>query len=239
MSLYPGHKPAILCLHGGGTNQSIFHIQMVRIQRILSSHFEFVYLDGPLIGAAGPDVLPVFEGLEPFRRWAVYGSSEKPGETDSLLREAMEARRKEDGRGFVGVVGFSQGAKTGAGLLLEQQLHGKDGEGLAFGVMLNGTSPPLTMGLSEEEKGVKIKTPALVVVGRDDPFREFGVELYEKHFEATETTLVEFGVGHRLPVEEKDTKMVTDWILRTWERVKGERKEDLSAYEVGWENGVY
>lgn len=51
-------KPAILCLHGGGTNVTIFKVQTIRIQRALSSHFEFVFLDAPFEAEPGPGVHP-------------------------------------------------------------------------------------------------------------------------------------------------------------------------------------
>lgn len=213
----------------------IFQIQMVRIQRILNPHFEFVFLDGPLEGEPGPGVLPVFEGLGPFLRWSAKGSDEKPAATDALLRGFMEERRRKDGRGFVGVLGFSQGAKAAAGLLLEQQSRQRKegaegrGEGLAFGVMMNGTCPPLTTNLTEEEKAEKISIPALCVVGRDDPWKGEGLESFKKNFDQQTATLMEFAVGHRLPILEEDTKKITDKILKMYWDSEGGRQIDLSG----------
>lgn len=62
----PGGKPAILCLHGGGTTGDIFHIQTIRLRRELSDKFDFVFVDAPFERVAGPNVLPVFEGAGPF-----------------------------------------------------------------------------------------------------------------------------------------------------------------------------
>jgi predicted esterase len=228
-------KPAILCLHGGGTNSTIFDIQTVRLQRVLNPYFEFVFLDGPLYGEPGPGVVPVFEGLEPYRRWLVKGAEEKPAVTDTLLRDVIEEQKRKDGRGFVGVLGFSQGAKIAAGLLLEQQVRqGKDGvdgrrEGFKFGVLFNGTTPPLTANLTYTEKGERVSIPSLHVVGRDDPWREEGLELYEKHFDQTTARLMEFAVGHRLPVLAEDTAKTTDEILRMYEEAEGSRQRDLST----------
>lgn len=230
-----GPKPAILCLHGGGTNSVIFNIQTIRIQRVLESHFKFVFLDGPLEGEPGPGVLPVFEGLEPFLRWYIKRAEDKPVVTDTLLQDFIEQQRMKDGRGFVGVLGFSQGAKVAAGLLLEQQLRQKKegvewlGQGFGFGVLLNGTCPPLTTNLTDEEKAERIRIPALHVVGRDDPWRENGLEMFEEHFHKETAVLMEFEVGHRLPILEEDTKKITNMILRMYWDSENRRQTDLSA----------
>jgi len=217
-------KPAILCLHGGGTNSEIFTIQMVRLHRALDPYFTFIYLDGPLESDAGPGVMPVFEGLGPFRRWYVRGpvgsDDLKPEVTARVLQDAMEAQRRKDGRGFVGAVGFSQGAKTVAGLLLEQQVREEKGEsvkgeGLAFGVLFNSTSSPLVgSGLTDEERGQRISIPSLHVVGADDPWREEGLEMFGEHFDQKKARLMEFKVDHRLPVLEEDNLRVKGEILR-------------------------
>ena len=213
----------------------IFNIQTIRIQRVLDPYFEFVFLDGPLHGEPGPGVIPVFEGLEPYRRWHVKGSEGKPALTNALLQSFMEEQRRKDGRGFVGALGFSQGARTVAGLLLEQQLkqrkEGADwgGEGLSFGVMLNGTTPPLTANLTDGEKMERISVPSLHVVGRDDPWREDGLELHGKHFDQETATLVEFAVGHRLPILEEDTAKITNEILRMYRESEGGKQTDLFA----------
>jgi predicted esterase len=232
------HKPAILCLHGGGTNSNIFNIQSIRIQRVLNNRFNFVFLDGPLEGEPGPGVIPVFEGLEPYRRWSIIGSDILPAQTDALLKNAMEEQRRKDGRGFVGVLGFSQGAKTAAGLLLEQQLRergeGEDGKGkgFGFGVLLNATCPPLTANLTDEEKMELIRIPSLHVVGRDDPWREDGLGLFSTHFEKKSSVLMEFAVGHRLPVLEEDTAKIANEILRMYLESEGTSQMDLSRRDL-------
>lgn len=223
-------KPALLCLHGGGTNSMIFNIQTIRLQRVLEPYFEFVFLDGPLEGEPGPGVIPVFEGLEPYWRWHVKGVDLKPAQTVAVLQNAMEEQRKKDGRGFVGALGFSQGAKAVAGLLLEQQVRQRKdgkGDGLAFGVMFNGTTPPLAANLTDDEKVERITVPCLHVIGADDPWREEGVELYGKHFDPKTASLMEFKVGHRLPVLEADTAKVTNEILRMYAEAEGSKQTDF------------
>jgi predicted esterase len=229
----PKPKPALLCLHGGGTNSMIFNIQTVRIQRALAPYFEFVFLDGPLEGEPGPGVMPIFEGFEPYRRWHVKGVDFKPAQTVAVLQNAMDERRRKDGRGFVGALGFSQGARVVAGLLLEQQMKQQRGEGkekgLAFGVMFNGTTPPLAADLTDSEKAERIGVPCLHVVGTDDPWREEGLQLYRKHFDPQTASLMEFKVGHRLPVREEDTAKVTSEILRMYAEAEGGIQIDLAG----------
>ncbi|TVY86966.1 Esterase, partial [Lachnellula willkommii] len=125
--------PTILCLHGGGTNSTIFNVQSIRIQRALRGSFHFIFLDGPFPYPPGPDVLPFFEGCEPFLGWTNRADA-GPMQDESLqiIKKAIAERQKISE--IVGIMGFSQGARTAAGLLLEQQLRKKGGEGEGLGV---------------------------------------------------------------------------------------------------------
>lgn len=95
-------------------------------------------------------------------------------------------------------------------------------KGFNFGVMLMATSPPLTSGLTEVEKGTRIGAPSVIVVGKQDPWCEEGRRLHDVFWEREKTTLVELEVGHRLPTLEKDTKMIVDEILRLHRETKEE-----------------
>jgi predicted esterase len=226
----PKPKSAILCLHGGGTNKSIFEIQTIRIQRVLSEHFEFVFLSAPFDSGPGPDVLPSFEGCGPFFRWTLdRGPAETPEETKVLLSRLAKEQIMKDGRGFVGVLGFSQGARLATGLLLEQQLgKGIDwGDGLGFGVICNGTSPPLTSHLSKEEKDTKIAIPTLHLVGLRDPWREESRRLRVVHCEEEQAAILEFDVGHRLPILPEDNAKLAAVILRMHSETSGIGKVSL------------
>ena len=224
-------RPAILCLHGGGTNSEIFSIQAIRLQRVLDPYFEFVFLDGPIESDPGPGVGPVFEGLKTYRSWQVKGV--KPAATVGALQSAMEEQWRKDGRGFVGALGFSQGAKTVAGLLLEQQVRarkeGVEGKDLAFGVMFNGITPPLTANLTDEEKLERIGVPSLHIIGTDDPWKDESLELVGKHFDPKTATVMEFQIGHRLPVLEQDTKRVTNEISRMYAEAQGVEPRNLKT----------
>jgi predicted esterase len=207
--------PSILCLHGGGTNSTIFNIQTIRLQRALSQHFNFVFLDAPFPALPGPGVLPIFEGCGPFLRWTkAPTSNDLPEETRTLITNACKETE------FVGVLGFSQGAKLASGLLLEQHVRGTNG--FKFGVLLMGTSPPLTAGLTAEERRTRVGISSVVVLGKEDPWCEEGRRLYEEFWEREKATLVELDIGHRLPTLEKETEMIVDEILRLYRETKEE-----------------
>src|SRR2546423_10941319 len=61
--------PAILCLHGGGSNSTVFKIQTRRLQWALNSQFRFVFAQAPIEGTPGMGMLPDFASCAPFYRW--------------------------------------------------------------------------------------------------------------------------------------------------------------------------
>ena len=190
-----------------------------------------MFLDGPFEGPAGPGVMPTFEGCGPYHRWTNPGIDGMPDETRALIEEVVSEQE------FVGVLGFSQGAKLAAGLLLEQQLEEKSGEAengevgrrskFNFGVLCMGVNPPLTslpLGLVGAEI---ITIPTLHLIGNEDPWRDAGKKLYNEHFDHEQSKLFLFDVGHRLPTEEADTKRVVDEIRRLHRETSGRRQTDL------------
>jgi len=217
--------PTILCLHGGGTNAAIFNIQSIRIQRALADTFHFIFLEGPIIALPGPGVLPVFDGCEPFLRWATAEAGPAPKETIEIIKTAIKERQKK--AGVVGVMGFSQGAKLAAGLLMEQQLREKRGEGeglgaeFKFGVFFNSTSPPYAKELPENEL---ITVPSVHVVGTSDPWRKSSTELYEVYFDKQAGKKFELDINHRLPSSQDDTDMIVAEIRRMHQETLGSKK---------------
>ncbi|TVY30978.1 Esterase [Lachnellula hyalina] len=210
--------PTIICLHGGGTNSTIFNIQSVRIQRALRDSFHFIFPDGPFPYGPGPDVLPFFEGCEPFLGWTNRGDAgPMPDESIQVIKKAIAERQNISD--VVGIMGFSQGARTAAGLLYEQQLRDKGGEGeglgvdFKFGVLCMGTSPPLTDKLSENEL---IAVPSIHVVGTSDPWAFSSRELYEGFFDKKTSKKIELDLGHRLPSVEEDTYKIVHEIRRLY-----------------------
>ncbi|CZT04210.1 uncharacterized protein RCO7_10825 [Rhynchosporium graminicola] len=217
-------KPALLCLHGGGTNTTIFNIQTIRLQRALSASFDFVFIDAPFEAPPGPGVMPVFEGCGPFYRWTELGSQDMPEATHKKIADVLSSRDKN----IVGIIGFSQGAKLGAGICLEQQIRAsrtvdvKQGGLVKFAVFLNSTSPPLTSStLTAEEVSVLIRIPSLHVVGLQDPWRGDSEKLYGDSFDKGHSKKIEFDLGHRLPSSDQDTALIAMEIMRMYRETSG------------------
>ncbi|KAI0150623.1 serine hydrolase FSH [Xylariaceae sp. FL1272] len=123
------HLPRILCLHGGGTNARIFRAQCRVLSRMLEPHFRLAYAKAPYPSVPGPDVVAVYANDGPFKRWlrwlpthATVEDQEAVRDIDRSIREAMD---EDDAAGadgpWVGLLGFSQGAKLAVSLLFRQQ----------------------------------------------------------------------------------------------------------------------
>ena len=142
----PGHKipttipssvplPRLLCLHGGGVNAAIFEAQSRSLIRHLQHSFRLVWVDGPFLCDPHADVVSVYGSYGPFRRWLRWLPEHVNIDAESCIEEigyairtAMEADERAGGRGeWVGLMGFSQGAKLSASLLLEQQVREEKG----------------------------------------------------------------------------------------------------------------
>lgn len=157
--------PRILCLHGGGVNAAIFEAQSRSLIPHLKHSFRLVWADGPFFCDPHTDIIHVYGTYAPFRRWLRWlpEHAEIDAETcieeiGYALRTAMEDDDREGATGeWVGLMGFSQGAKLAASLLLEQQAREekarRDGTEVAtglteiaklnwrFGVLLAGRAP--------------------------------------------------------------------------------------------------
>jgi Serine hydrolase (FSH1) len=162
--------PRILCLHGGGVTGAIFRAQFRSFLHNdrLRTRFRFVFVDAPFFCEEGVGVVPVYENWGPFRRWFRWLPEHPEIDADACAGEieyAIESGMKADaGTGeWVGVLGFSQGAKLAASLLHEQQLRrvreGANGEVEAndrpnwqFGVIMAGRAPLVS--LSEDTEGL-------------------------------------------------------------------------------------
>jgi hypothetical protein len=130
-SAVPDSKPLprLLCLHGGGVNAAIFEAQSRSLIRHLQHSFRLVWADGPFLCDPHSDVIHVYGSYGPFRRWLRWLPEHPDIDAESCIEEigysirtAMEDDDREGGTGeWVGLMGFSQGAKLSASLLLEQQ----------------------------------------------------------------------------------------------------------------------
>lgn len=124
------HLPRILCLHGGGTNALIFYKQTRALRKQLLPHFRLCFVDAPFYcQSPGPDVTAVYKDCGPFRRWFRFEASQprvSRTETIHAIQTAINlAMAADDAKGatgeWVGLLGFSQGAKLAASLLFRQQ----------------------------------------------------------------------------------------------------------------------
>lgn len=169
-------------------------------------------------------MLPFFEGMGPYRRWIDADGNDR-GKVRPLLRKTMV----EDGGNFVGVLGFSQGARLALGLLHEkQEEHPEAFDEFKFGVFICGTYPPLGLSSSlfpiaptalfasqgwEEKHEQILRIPSIHVIGEKDPFSGKS-RLLAQCSEPSSATIMEFDTGHQLPVRSADTQRLADRIIR-------------------------
>lgn len=237
-SPHPSHDssgallPAILCLHGGGSNATVFKIQTRRLMWTLSKQFRFVFAEASIEGTPGFGMLPVFASCAPFYRWVtrrfVAGESDvEPTPLDEIagidatLRKVMDANGGVDS--FKGVLGFSQGARLAAGLLLRQKIEerelgpGKSRWKFAFGVMLGGPYPPIALAEDVDPKDYELlKTvPSVHAWGREDHVKE-GCEALVRVFDSDHCFQMEYDGGHHLPLKDVEAKDLCDLIMAAW-----------------------
>ena len=164
--------PRILCLHGGGVSAQVFSLQMSWMKPLLVRKFRLVFVDGPVASEMHEDLYPVYSNLGPYRCWARWQSHQKRdgasvavASIDRQLRKTMAA---DAGTGeWVGLLGFSQGAKMAFSILLENQLRrtanseagGFAGVHWKFGILLACAAPPFA--LSDLARG----NPRFLAVG--------------------------------------------------------------------------
>lgn len=244
-STSPLSLPRLLCLHGGGVNAPIFRTQFRSFLPLLSSKFRLVFLDAPFLCAEGVGVLPVYADCGPYRRWFRWLESHEEisdeevwGEIRGVLKSGMDA---DEGTGeWVGVLGFSQGAKLAASLLYERQLaldSGTEGEGTKwqFAVMMAGRAPLVSLseaskdftwmqgagGLVEgvdkesirERPEMRLRLPTLHVHGLKDEGLSLHRTLVEDYCAPGSAALVEWDGPHRIPIKKTDVDRVVKAIL--------------------------
>lgn len=194
------HLPRLLCLHGGGTTAAIFRRQCRSLVRSFAPQFRLVFADAPyLTDAPGTDaaaLVAVYPPARygPFRCWlrrlpecvaqeALVGydapaavwreaDTEAVAAIERAMRKAMTADDEAGGRGeWVGLVGFSQGAKIAASVLFETQLrrdarvssgetkHHFAGADWRFGILLAGRAPLVSLNeLNSPLEGFELPT---------------------------------------------------------------------------------
>jgi predicted esterase len=222
--------PAILCLHGGGSNTTVYKIQTRRLYWRLSSRFRFVFVQAPIEGPPGGGILPVFASVAPFYRWVSrrfqlgestveITSADEVAALDELLLRTMDENGGREG--FAGVMGFSQGARLTAGLLLRQQLeletYGSSQWGFRFGVMIGGPFPPiaLTPNVTEMEYPVISQVPTVHAWGREDSVKEGARQLADV-CDGPKTCVMDFDGGHHLPLKDDEAAELCGLIIDAW-----------------------
>lgn len=238
------HYPRILCLHGGGTNSRIFHMQCRAISHSLKTRFRMVFAEAPFPSTAGPDVLTVYADCGPFKRWVLTvepnAVERQPKETwaaiDKTIGDTMDADDALGATGeWVAVLGFSQGAKIAASiLLLQQEMPERLGrlkrseKGFRFGVLMAGRGPLLPLDpdnaswldaeerfnyVNNEAANRILRIPTIHFHGLDDPGLGYHQVLLEEWCDPKTTTLLEWDGNHRLPFKTPDVKLLVDKIL--------------------------
>ncbi|MCJ1460145.1 hypothetical protein MMC28_010524 [Mycoblastus sanguinarius] len=238
--------PRLLCLHGGGTNARIFHCQTRALRAQLNPYFRLCFADAPFVcQSAGPDITTVYETFKPFRRWLRWLTVHPEIETKTAVKEveaAIEAAITEDNaKGatgeWVGILGFSQGAKVAGSLLLRQQGRADRGERsrvrFKFAVLMAGSGPLVSLepdsgvlpglGDAAQIKGVTpwegmngehiLRLPTIHVHGIGDPGLELHRQLLEQYCEQGSARLVEWDGNHRVPIKKNDVAAVVEQIL--------------------------
>ncbi len=243
------HLPRILCLHGGGTNARIFRAQCRVLRAELRFKFRLCFAEAPFPSQPGPDVVSVYREYGPFRRW-LRSSPEHPridpeaavAMIDNSLYAAMREDDRQGATGeWVGLLGFSQGAKMCASLLFRQQVRveklGKyrAGSNYRFAVLMAGRGPLVSLdtdlvmcsalvdasqiGLSDapdlqclERREDVLRLPTIHVHGSQDQGLELHRQLLEEYCEGN-ARLVEWDGNHRVPIKTKDVAAVVQEIL--------------------------
>ncbi|KAJ5378236.1 uncharacterized protein N7496_005645 [Penicillium cataractarum] len=216
------HLPRVLCLHGGGTNARIFHAQCRGILKHLHREFRFVFAQAPFPSVAGPDVLSVYKEWGPFRRWlesppddSEFPSQQTVIELDRALEDAMHRDTMRGATGnWVGVMGFSQGAKLAASLLYRQQ-EGLSKTNFRFGILLAGSAPLAILDQDWDLQAIfkslpksrhpdaVLSIPTIHVHGCRDAGLHRHRQLYKSCQQDT-ARLVEWDGNHRVPIKSKD-----------------------------------
>ncbi|GIJ86408.1 hypothetical protein Asppvi_005296 [Aspergillus pseudoviridinutans] len=240
----PGlHLPRILCLHGGGTNARIFRAQCRSLSLRLEGRFRLIFADAPFLSGPGPDVESVYAEWGPFRSWVrptaggAMSVTWAPGSVDveavdTAISNAVLADDKFGATGsIVGLLGFSQGARMAACLLLRRQQenarrnrpnnHTITNTEYRFAVLLAGRGPLVALDNARKDvvdgvpPSLQLRLPTIHVHGTRDPGLAIHRELLHRDCVRDTARVIEWDGGHRVPIKTKDVAPVVDAILQT------------------------
>lgn len=223
-------RPRILCLHGGGTNARIFRAQCRALIHALAPYYRLCFAEAPLPSVPGPDVTSVYQDWGPFKAWMPLSAmgdchySDFQSIEDSL-RQAMDDDDALGASGkWVGLLGFSQGAKISAALLYYQQrapnfCASLFPDELRFAVLMAGRGPLVTFdpwsrqSAQRETHAELLSIPTLHIHGLQDEGLPLHRELMDVYCDQQTARLVEWDGDHRVPIKTADVKAVVQAIL--------------------------
>lgn len=152
-----------------------------------------------------------------------------------VINRAIDDQIKKTGKHFVGVMGFSEGARLAAGIALHQQQERKlkcdssisndEENGFLFAILLNATyptlnlTPPPSLISSLISTPPRITLPAIITVGATDPWREDTRSLAANVWDRRHVKTLEFNTGHHLPVQKVDTLRLSNEITNLYYRI--------------------
>lgn len=235
------HLPRILCLHGGGVTGDIFRLQARALIRHLPD-FRLVFADAPFFSEPGPGIAPVYEEYGPFRRWLRWWPEDPEIDSETAVKmiiSSLEKCKQEDRADgpWIGLLGFSQGAKIAASLLYNQQIRlereGKADTDYKFAVLLAGRGPLLSfcdhstspalmtadqMSLESfvypEKSPHVLRLPTIHVHGLHDPGLHWHRKMLKLYHDPKTSTLIEWDGTHRVPLKRTDVVKVATEIYR-------------------------
>jgi hypothetical protein len=215
----------------------------------LKTSFRLCFVDGPFICPPHPSIISVYGDYGPFRRWLRWlpEHPEVDAETASseIRYQLTQAMEEDDAKGatgeWVGLLGFSQGAKVSASLLFTQQKlvetlgRSAAGTNFRFGVILAGRAPlalldsrvTVSSGVGdasqtsaefkdwpdESSSDHLLRLPTIHVHGTRDPGLELHRRMLNQYCEEGTATLIEWDGDHRVPIKSHDVDAVSNAII--------------------------
>lgn len=243
------NKKRILCLHGGGTNAKIFRAQCRVLERWLLPTFRLCYAEAPFPSQAGSDVVSVYKKYGPFKAWLRWHPDDPDRDAKIAVNRISEAliaaMTEDDQKGatgeWVGLLGFSQGAKICASLLYAQQIRQELFGGstawpnFRFGVLLAGRGPLVSLmpempvpphlvdasaiSIASYDEAARTPTadflriPTIHLHGLRDPGIQLHRRLLYDYFDPQQARLLEWDGEHRVPIKSNDVYFLVQEIL--------------------------
>lgn len=212
--------PVILCLHGHGTNGSIYRYQARTVVQVLAPKFRFVFVDSPLeTPQPGPGVPPFLADAKPYRRWHHDENTAgffdlTAGDIESERRQVRDTLAGHIERDQpVGIMAFSQGTRVATALCLDHGL----GANIKFVIMICGAAPllPLATGLQPQ----MLNLPSIHVQGSADPWFGRAKRLVQEYFNPKCAKTIRFHTGHEVPSRLREAEQISDEVIAAYESV--------------------